>query len=124
MEHFSTYRKDLTVLTTWLRRPHLSQRFQKACLVVEFADLHAWFHNLSLRVDTHRGGLVLDGMCEVLELEEPLRKGFDLEAYGSNMEGGEEVKISRVKEVIESHLFWSHARMIAICCSTRDHMLV
>ena len=115
MEHFSSYRRDLTALTAWLRRPHLRQRFQNTCLVGEFTDLQAWFHNFSLRVDTHRWGVVLDGTCEVLDLEEALRKGFNLEAYGSNVEGGEEVKMSRVKEVIESHLFWSYARMIAVC---------
>ena len=119
MEHFGTFRKDLTLLTTWLRRPHMRQRFQNTCLVGEFADLQAWFYHFSLRVDMHRWGVVVDGTCEVLHLEEALRKGFDPEAYGKEHQKSEDedstVKLSQLTEVIQSQFFWSYAKMVACC---------
>ena len=119
MSHFSEYRQDLTLLTLWLRKPHMRQRFVNTCLIGEFADLQDWFHHFWLKVDTHRWGVVLDGTCEVLQLEEPLRKGFQEDEYGNNVQAGEEtVNLSKLAEIIGSNFFWAYARMIATCGRT------
>ena len=98
MNHFAQYCQDLTLLTTWLRKPHMRQRFLNTCLIGEFAELQDWLQHFSLKVNTHRWGVVLDGTCEILQLEQVLRTGFQLEHYGGTLhpeDGADSVKIGR-----------------------------
>ena len=80
------------------------------------------------------GEWVLDGCCEVLQLEEALRQGFDKDKFlfhkgeqkqatGDEGEGGYEgVSIAKVEEVISSSFFWCYAHMVAAVGSVLQHI--
>ena len=115
VQHFDEIISQMTALSRLLRKRDSKARLLETC----FSDhvgrfLQDEIRRFSAKLHTGRWGTIAACVEELLQVEAPLRFGWDLAKFGRNRQQEDSVDVAVVDAAVKSSFFWGFLHMLKI----------